>query len=93
MMNNNILEKAIKKLKFNLHDFTAPMLAKFFVIYSSEVTSSSVLNDQNFDDKLEFIMSRYIDTFNPEEFSMLCNAIVHKHHEAEGSNYFSNFLY
>ena len=32
--------------------------------------------DPNFDEKLEFVLSKHMEHFSPEEFAMICNSLV-----------------
>lgn len=76
LLTNNIINKGLKRLKSSITHLSIQELAQFITIYTSqEVQTSSMAKDDNFNDKLEYIFSRYIDQFTIEEYGMICYSI------------------
>ena len=48
----------------------------FALIYSSSESRSVIGRDSNFEEKLDFILSKHIEHFNADEFASVCNASV-----------------
>ena len=46
------------------------------MIYMSPDGRSSTRIDENFVEKLDFILSKHVDQMNSEEFAQICNASV-----------------
>jgi len=55
---------------------TTPELVIFALIYSSSESRSVIGRDSNFEEKLDFILSKHIEHFNADEFASVCNASV-----------------
>jgi hypothetical protein len=46
------------------------------MIYTSTESRNTMAVDSNFDEKLEFVLSKHIEHFSAEEFAMICNSLV-----------------
>lgn len=55
---------------------TTPELVIFVMVYSSSESRSVNGRDSNFEEKLDFILSKHIEHFNADEFASVCNASV-----------------
>ena len=55
---------------------TTPELVIFSMLYSSSDSRSVIGRDSNFEEKLDFILSKHIEHLNADEFASVCNASV-----------------
>lgn len=65
------------------------------MIYTSQDTQNAINRDKNFEEKLDFLLSKHIGSMNSNEFAMICNSIAfddRKGELAEGSINFITFL-
>lgn len=44
------------------------------MIYTSQEGRSAVNRDINFDEKLDFVLTKHVEQFTSEEFAQICNA-------------------
>lgn len=59
-----------------MQTLTTPEIVLFTLIYTSEEACNALPKDYNFDEKLDFILSKHVEQMTAEEFGSVCNSIV-----------------
>lgn len=60
-LNTAFISQAIQLIKEQVQVLTTPEIVIFTMIYTSSVVQSSVSRDVNFEEKLDFILSKHIE--------------------------------
>lgn len=68
--------QALAQVKDQVQTLTTPEIVLFTLIYTSPEAFNALARDSNFDEKLDFILSKHVDQMTPEEFGGVCNSIV-----------------
>lgn len=50
------------------------------MIYTSPEAQSSVNRDVNFDEKLDFVLTKHVDQMTSDEFAQVCNSAISDSH-------------
>lgn len=75
-LNTQIISQSLSHLKEQISMLNPSELALFTMIYTSSESRNTMARDPNFDEKLEFVLSKHIEHFSAEEFAMICNSLV-----------------
>lgn len=61
-------------MKDQIQVLTTPELVIFTMIYTSQEARNVLNRDSNFDEKLDFILSKHIEQITSTEFAVICNS-------------------
>ena len=93
LLNNQFVSSSLQQVKEQVQTLTTPEIVLFTMIYNSEVAKSAMPRDSNFDEKLDFILSKHVEQMTAEEFACVCNAVLGKYENSNGTEqYFQTFL-
>jgi hypothetical protein len=98
LLNNQIMSQAVSLLKDQVQILTTPELVVFSMIYTSPEARAAVNRDVNFDEKLDFILTKHVEQMTSEEFAQVCNSVLGDEQVMfssflkEGANLASNWL-
>ena len=70
------MSQAVSILKDQVQILTTPELVIFAMIYTSPEARSAVNRDVNFDEKLDFVLTKHVEQMTAEEFSQICNSAI-----------------
>lgn len=76
LLNTQFTSQALAMVKDQVQILTTPEIVLFTMIYTSPDARSSMNKDSNFDEKLDFILSKHIDQLTSDEFGSICNSIA-----------------
>jgi hypothetical protein len=76
LLNNQIMAQAVNILKDQVQILTTPEIVVFSMIYTSPEARAAVNRDVNFDEKLDFVLTKHVEQMTSEEFAMVCNSAV-----------------
>ena len=92
------MSQVVNILKDQVQILTTPELVVFSMIYTSPEARAAVNRDVNFDEKLDFILTKHVDQMTSEEFARVCNSalgdeqVIFSSVLREGANLASNWL-
>lgn len=70
------MSQTVSILKDQVQILTTPELVIFAMIYTSPEARSAVNRDVNFDEKLDFVLTKHVEQMTAEEFSQVCNSAI-----------------
>ncbi len=76
LLNSQVIQQTLTILRDQVQVLTTPELVIFTMIYTSPDSRSVISHDSNFEEKLDFILSKHIEHMNADEFASICNASV-----------------
>lgn len=76
LLNSQVIQQSVSILREQVQVLTTPELVIFTMIYTSSDSTSVNGRDSNFEEKLDFILSKHIEHMNADEFASVCNASV-----------------
>ena len=74
LLHSQIIQQSLSILKEQVQVLTTAELVIFTMIYTSNDARSLIGRDTNFEEKLDFILSKHIEHMNADEFTSICNS-------------------
>lgn len=76
LLTTPFLKQGLQIIKEQAQTLTTPELVLFVMIYTSSDAKDALPKDSNFEEKLDFILSKHKDQLTAEEFASICNSIA-----------------
>jgi hypothetical protein len=93
LLNSQLIQQTVSILKEQVQVLTTAELVIFTMIYTSTDARSVIGRDTNFEEKLDFILSKHIEHMNADEFASICSSAASLFTEGLGPEMlFQSFL-